>query len=82
MNIEIPSVDLNRTHSIGKKKVGQNKPRPIIVKLSGYNVRKRIFSNKKAERVQCKYNGKLNIKTHGNSKEGMVKTRVHKLVDI
>ena len=34
-------------HKIGKKKVGQNKPRPIIVKLSRYNVRKKDFSNKK-----------------------------------
>ena len=33
-------------HRIGKKKPGQNKPRPIIVTLSGYNFRKKSFSNK------------------------------------
>ena len=60
MNIEISPADLNRTHRIGKKKAGQNKPRPIIVKLSRYNVRKKVFSNKKkSEKIQCRYNGKL-----------------------
>ena len=70
INIEISRVDMDRTHRIGKKNAGENKLRPIIAKLSRYNVRKRIFS--KSERVQCKYNGKLNTKTHGNSKEGKV----------
>ena len=77
MNIEISPADLDRTHRIQKKKAGQNKPRPIIVKLSRYNVRKNIFSNKKTpDRIQCKYNRRLNTKTHGNSKEGKVRTRV------
>ena len=47
MNIEISPADLDRTHRIGKKKAGQNKLRPSIVKLSRYNVRKKVFSNKK-----------------------------------
>ena len=47
MNIEVSPSDLDRTHRIGKKKTGQNKPRPIIVKLSRHNVRKKVFSNKK-----------------------------------
>ena len=47
MNIEISPVDLDQTHKIGKKKAVQNKPRSIIMKLSSYNVRKKIFSNKK-----------------------------------
>ena len=51
MNFETSPEGLNRTHRTGEKKVGQNKPRPIIVKLSGYNVRKRVFSNKKTEKV-------------------------------
>ena len=45
MNIEISPADLHRTHRIGKKKAGQNKPRPIIVKRSRYNVREKVFSN-------------------------------------
>ena len=47
MNIEISPADLDRTQRVGKKKPGQNKPRPIIVKLSRGNVRKKAFSNKK-----------------------------------
>ena len=47
MNIEISPADLDRTQRLGKKKPGQNKPRPIIVKLSRNNVRKKAFSNKK-----------------------------------
>ena len=47
MSIEISSADLDRMHRIGKKKPGQNKPGPIIVKPSGNNVRKKVFSNKK-----------------------------------
>ena len=47
MNVEISPEDLDQTHRIGKKKAGQNKPRPIIVKLSRNNVRKKVFSNKK-----------------------------------
>ena len=47
MNIEISPADLERTQRVGKKKPGQNKPRPIIVKLSRDNVRKKAFSNKK-----------------------------------
>ena len=71
MNIEISPADLYRMHRIGKKMPGQNKPRPIIVKLSRYKVRKQVFfQQKKSERVQCKYSRKLNMKTHGNYKEG------------
>ena len=47
MNIEISPADLDRTHRIRKKKPGQNKPRPIIVKISRYNVRKKVFSDEK-----------------------------------
>ena len=76
MNIELAPADQDRTHRIGKKKPGQNKTRPIIVKLSRYNVRKKVFSNnKKSERIQCKCNGKLNTKTNENSKEGKDITR-------
>ena len=47
INIEISPADLDRTHRVGKKKAGQNKPRPIIVKPSRYNVRKRVFFQQK-----------------------------------
>ena len=47
MNIEISPVDLYRMHRIGKKKAYQNKLKLIIVKLSRYNVKKKIFPTKK-----------------------------------
>ena len=81
--IEISPADLDRTHRIGKKKGGQNKLRSIIVKFSRYNVRKKyFFQPKKSGRIQYKCNGKLSTKTHGSYKEGKVRTRVHKRVDI
>ena len=53
INIEISPADLDRTHRIGKKKPGQNEPRPIIVKLSRYNVRKKVFpTTTKSERIR------------------------------
>ena len=53
-----------------------------MVTLSGYNFRKKSFQQKQSERIQCKYNGKLNTKAHGNSKEGYDRTRVDKRVGI
>ena len=47
MNIEVSPADLDRTHRIWKKNAGQSKPRPIIMKRSRYNVRKKISPNKK-----------------------------------
>ena len=42
---EINIEDLDRTHRIGK--VNNGKSRPIIVKFARYNVRKKIFHNKR-----------------------------------
>ena len=42
---EINFEDLDRTHRIGK--VNNGKSRPIIVKFARYNVRKKIFHNKR-----------------------------------
>ena len=83
INIEVSPADLDRTHRIWKKNAGQNKPRPIIMKRSRYNVRKKISpNNKKTETVQCKCKGKFNTKAHGNSKEGKVRKWIHKRVDL
>ena len=61
MNIEISPADLDRMHEIGEKKSGQNRSRPIIVKLSRHDVSKNIFFNKKTLKgSKFKYNGKLN----------------------
>ena len=45
MQEEINFEDLDRTHRIGK--VNNGKSRPIIVKFVRYNVRKKIFHNKR-----------------------------------
>ena len=42
---EINIEDLDRTHRIGK--VNNGKSRPIIVKFARYNVRKKVFHNKR-----------------------------------
>ena len=39
--------DIDRTHRLGKRKLDNNVPRPIIVKFARYNVRDRIFKTKK-----------------------------------
>ena len=45
MQDEINIEDLDRTHRIGK--VNNGKSRPIIVKFARYNVRKKVFHNKR-----------------------------------
>ena len=45
MKITVSINDIDRTHRIGKKVAG--KTRPIIVKLARYNMRSKIFLNKK-----------------------------------
>ena len=39
--------DLDRTHRIGSPRNSSGKTRPIIIKFARYNVRRRVFSNKK-----------------------------------
>ena len=43
METELAASDIHRIHRIGKKKISSNKPRPIIVKLTRYNVRNKMF---------------------------------------
>ena len=44
---EINIHDIDRTHRFAKRKLGNNVPRPIIVKFGRYNVHNRIFKAKK-----------------------------------
>ena len=44
---EITIHDIDRTHRLGKRKLDNNVPRPIIVKFTRHNVRNRIFKTKK-----------------------------------
>ena len=43
--IELSDFDINHSHRLGKPK--PNKPPPIIVKFTSYNIRSKIFSSKK-----------------------------------
>ena len=47
MGEEITIHDIDRTHRLGKRKLDNNVPRPIIVKFTRYNVHDRIFKTKK-----------------------------------
>ena len=42
--IELSDFDIDRSHRLGKPK--PNKPRPIIVKFTRYNIRSKLFSSK------------------------------------
>ena len=47
MELELTEKELDRTHRIGNPKSGNKRPRPIIVKFSRYNTRRKVFVNKK-----------------------------------
>ena len=68
MGKEITHLDIDRSHRLGNRKLDKSKPRPIIIKFSRYNVRARIFKNKK------KLKGKRTSVT-----ESLAKTRMEKL---
>ena len=68
MGKEITHLDIDRSHRLGNRKLDKSKPRPIIIKFSRYNVRARIFKNKK------KLKGKRTSVT-----ESLKKTRMEKL---
>ena len=44
---EITIHGIDRTHRLGKRKLDNNVPRPIIIKFTRYNIRNRIFKTKK-----------------------------------
>ena len=67
MDKEITHLDIGRSHCLGNRKINKSKPRPIIIKFSRYNVRARIFKNKKLK-------GKRTSVT-----ESLTKTRMEKL---
>ena len=46
LDVEITKNEIDRSHRIGRKKNGQ-RPRPIIVKLTRYNTRKKAFPSKR-----------------------------------
>ena len=46
LHVEITENEIDRSQRIGRKKAGQ-KPRPIIVKLTRYNTRKKVFASKR-----------------------------------
>ena len=46
LDIDITEKEIDRSHRIGRKKDGQ-RPRPIIVKSTRYNTRKKVFTSKR-----------------------------------
>ena len=46
LEVDITENEINRSHRIGREKDGQ-RPRPIIVKLTRYNTRKKVFASKR-----------------------------------
>ena len=47
LELELREKELDRTHRIGNPKSGNKRPRPIIVKFARYNIRRKVFVNKK-----------------------------------
>ena len=45
--VEVHIDDLDRTHRIGDSRNSNGKAKPIIVKFTRYNRRKKVFINKK-----------------------------------
>ena len=46
LDVDIRENEIDRSHRIGRKKDGQ-RPRPIIVKLTRYNTRRKVFVSKR-----------------------------------
>ena len=69
MGKEIIIHDIDRTHRLGKRKLDNNAPRPIIVKFTRYNVRNKIFKSKK------KLKGKTVSITEGLTKRRVVELK-------
>ena len=65
LNKEMDEEDIDRSDRLGNRKPDKSKPRPIIIKFSRYNVRAKIFKNKR------KLKGKRISVT-----EGLTKTRM------
>ena len=58
LDLDIAENEIDRSHRIGRKKDGQ-RPRPIIVKLTRYNTRKKVFgSNRKLKGTGYQHNRK------------------------
>ena len=68
MDEEITHLDIDRSHCLGNRKLDKSKPQPIIIKFSRYNIRARIFKNKR------KLKGKRTSVT-----ERLTKARMEKL---
>ena len=47
MDEKIKHQDIDKSHRLGNGKPDKNKPWPIIIKFSRYNVRAKIFKNKR-----------------------------------
>ena len=70
MHVVLDFSDIDRTYRIGRENASSNKPRAAIIKLVGYNTRKRIISIKKQLKgTQVSIAECLTAKRMGNLKE-------------
>ena len=46
LDVDITGNEIDRSHRIGRQK-DERRPRPIIVKLTRYNTRKKVFASKR-----------------------------------
>ena len=64
---KLTDIDTDRSHRIGRLKKGKQS-RPIIIKFARYNIRNRVFKNKKKiERHWYKHNREPHSKTNANA---------------
>ena len=54
--VELTGKELDRTYRFGNPKSGNKSPRPIIVKLALYNIRRKVFVNKKKVKQYWNFN--------------------------
>ena len=47
LELDLTEKELDRTHRMGYPISGNKRPRPIVVKFSRYNTRRKVFVNKK-----------------------------------
>ena len=64
---KLTDIDIDRSHRIGRLKKGKQS-RPIIIKFARYNIRNRVFKNKKkVERHWYQHNREPHSKTNANA---------------
>ena len=56
LEVELTGKELDRTYRFGNPKSGNKRPRPIIIKFALYNIRRKVFVNKKKFKQYWNFN--------------------------